>query len=142
MGKSEQPELTSTTSAERSAKERVKEVTPPDQPLEDPKNIDIPVPPAPENLIKCGYYVAVTEEGQFRFDITGTSQDIVELLGLHAIAGEKLNSVLDKLQKGKYSFITKELNTLDKKLDFVTGILSQLLEAISNTETKTDKDGQ
>ena len=141
MGKSEHPELDNPP-VERSAKERVKEVTPPDQPLEEPKNDDIPVPPPPKNLIKCGYYVGVTNEGQLRFDITGTAEDIAELLGLHSIAGEKLNSVLDRLQSGKYSYITKELSTLSKKLDFVTGILSQLLEAIPDTETKTAKDKQ
>ena len=141
MGESKQPEL-DTPPEEKSARERVKEVTPPDQPLDNPNDDDIPVPPPPENLIKCGYYVAVTEDGQFRFDITGTSSDIVELLGLHSIAGEKLSSVLDRLQAGKYSYITKELGTLDKKLDFVTGILSQLLEVISSTETKTTQDKQ
>jgi hypothetical protein len=93
--------------------EEVKEIVPPGTPLPDDGNPDMPVAPTPdESPTKCGYVIGVREDGTFIFDILGTVPGIIELLGLHTIAGERLHARMDKQLGGKYSLILGKLEEI------------------------------
>ena len=83
------------------ARSRVRELVKPGAPLEKSKSQDIPVPPKSEApATKCGYFVAVTEDGSIKFEIIGTNSTSIELLGLHQIAGERLQQeIFRKMDK-------------------------------------------
>ena len=95
----------------------VKEVIPPGAPLPDDGNPDLPVAPTPDKPpIRCGYVIGIQENGEFAFDILGTAPGIIELIGLHAIVGERLLTRMDKQLGGKFSLI---LNRLDKLTEYL-----------------------
>ena len=94
-------------------KEDVKELVPPGQPLPESGNPDAPAAPVPNRLpVKCGYAIGVREDGSFVFDIIGTDPGIIELLGLHKIAKEKLESRLDYQLKGKWSSLVDKIDMI------------------------------
>ena len=77
---------------------------------------------APDPL-RCAYTVGVTQQGRFIFETAGEGQGIVELLGLHNFAGNKLQQLHDvQLGTGSYlqamylQNIENLLGRLDAKL--------------------------
>jgi hypothetical protein len=127
------------TSKKNKDTKRVKEVTPPDQPLPNPGNADVPVPPPPtQPAIRCGYYVGISEDGVLKFDVIGTQQNLTDLLGLHQIAAEKVQNIVDKHQGGKFSFFAQQMAQLDGKLDQLLGIMGQLTAVAKSGEESED----
>jgi len=55
---------------------------------------DIAVPDQPQ--MRCGYGVALTADGQLIFQKDGDSLGVVELLGLHAYAGMKIQQLAEE----------------------------------------------
>lgn len=99
-------------------KKDVQELVPPGSPLPDDGNPDLPVAPVPdESPMKCGYVIGVREDGTFVFDVLGTSPGIIELLGLHAVVGERLQARMDRQLGGKFSLL---IGKLDKLTEFIT----------------------
>ncbi len=119
-------------------KQRVREIVGPDKALPDTGKIDLPVPPPPaQPVIYCGYYVGVGDDGIIRFDIVGSQQNITSLLGLHQVAGEKIQSLVDRYQGGKFSYIAKQMKQLEGKLDQLHEIIrtiEQLTAAVITTK--------
>ena len=75
-----------------------------------------------EDDLVIGYLVGLTEEGALVFQVYGKSQGIVELLGIHQIAGSKITQNLQANQ-GTGDRLTHEvglgISTLNRKLDML-----------------------
>ena len=98
-------------------KKEVQEVVPPGAPLPETGNPDTPTAPTPEGpAMKCGYVIGVQDDGSFVFDILGTEPGIIELLGLHAVVGERLQARMDRQLGGKFSLMINKLNQLAEQV--------------------------
>jgi hypothetical protein len=62
--------------------------------------------------LRCGYFIGVRENGEFVFDVLGTSPGLIELLGLHTVVEERLQARMDKQLGGKFSLVLKRLDAL------------------------------
>lgn len=72
---------------------KVIELVSPGEPLPKSKHPDLPSAPAPDNSpVECGYVVAVREDGTLFFEVIGLRPGAIELLGLHKVAGQYLES--------------------------------------------------
>jgi hypothetical protein len=93
--------------------EEVKELVPPGSPLPESGDPDAPAAPIPEGSpVKCGYAIGIREDGTFLFDIFGSDLGIVELLGLHTIARERIEARMDNQLGGKFSLVIDKLNQI------------------------------
>ena len=57
---------------------------------------------------KSAYIVGVTQDDQFVFDFAGTDIGLVELLGLHAFAGHRIQKILSQ-KEGTGDSISKAI---------------------------------
>lgn len=118
-------------------KERVREIITPDKPLPDSHDEDIPVPPPPTQPgIRCGYYVGISEDGILRFDTIGSEPSLTDLLGLHRIAAEKINNIVDSHQKGKFSYMINKIDAMEEKLNQVLKIMNQFRSITNDSLVK------
>lgn len=65
------------------------------------------------STVKCGYIVAVKEDGEFLFEPIGTDIGLVQMLGIHKFAGSKIEQPLIELPLEK---IIQSQNTILKVL--------------------------
>ncbi|RLF68160.1 MAG: hypothetical protein DRN26_00390 [Thermoplasmata archaeon] len=101
---------------------KVKELVPPGKELPPTNNPDIPVPPTKgDKAIKCGYVIGVMENGKFVFEILGSTPGLVELLGLHKLAGERIAAKTDAHLGGNFSLIFEKLDELLKQVGVKQG---------------------
>lgn len=65
------------------------------------ENVQENVQADPTKDIKVGYYVALKKDGEISFEILGNEVGIIELMGLHEMAGLRLHEPLEtaKLQQ-------------------------------------------
>ncbi len=82
-------------------------------------------PTQPE--IKAGYFVGLNSEGNFIFEITGTDKGLIEVLGLHQYASERIRQIVsdntntgDKLTAQVGQVVLELNNKLDAVLKAVT----------------------
>lgn len=68
--------------------------------------------------MKSGYVIGISEDDQFVFEILGSEPSIVDLLGLHTLAGDRITTRVD-FQLGGTSATT--LAKLDSILSILTG---------------------
>lgn len=76
------------------------------------------VPPQQLPPMKSGYVIGISEDDQFVFEILGSEPSIVDLLGLHTLAGDRITTRVD-FQLGGTSATT--LAKLDSILSILTG---------------------
>lgn len=83
-----------------SIEEKIQEVVPPGQPLQDTNDPDLPVAPTPQgSQLKCGYVVGIREDNTLVFEVLGSKPGIIELIGLHKIAWRRIeDKVASKLR--------------------------------------------
>jgi hypothetical protein len=70
--------------------------------------------------VRIGYIVAVTKEGKFLFEVLGQDPGLIELLGVHAHAKAKVESMYDLAQgrgEGLLHQLGEAVFLLNKKLD-------------------------
>lgn len=104
--------------------EVVVEAVPPGQPLPDSGKEDSPAAPAPEaTQMRCGYIIGVRENDEIAFGILGTHPSVAELLGLHMIAGERVQAKADKKLSGKFTLLAT-------MLDEIMGMIKQQSEPL------------
>lgn len=89
--------------------------------------------PAPEKKalnpadVKVGYAVGLSKDGEFFFDVFGTEAGLVQLLGIHEYARQRVEAVTDdRLMRGDRLTheVGKILGVLNQKLDGVMGALA------------------
>lgn len=48
-----------------------------------------------ESKFRIAYTVGITQDGQLFWEVTGSDQGVVELLGLHELAGQQVKNIVD-----------------------------------------------
>lgn len=80
--------------SEEKTEKNVEIVIPAGKKIPESKEIDLPTSPLKnESPIKVGYSIGVRENGKIVFNIVGTEQSFVELLGLHHVAALRLDEI-------------------------------------------------
>lgn len=88
------------------------------QAIDDQTKIDEAKQANPE--LKTGYFVGINSEGNFIFEVSGTDKGLIEVLGLHQYAAERIRQIVDNNTGSGDKLVTQvgaivlELNT---KLD-------------------------
>mgnify|MGYP007099610668 CR=1 FL=1 len=82
------------------------------------QTIDTQESEATEGDFKVGYMIGLDKEDKFVFETFGTEQGITQLLGLHQIAGSRLN---EPFEQEKFR---KLYDVLQKTLHIVTSALA------------------
>lgn len=77
---------------------------------------------APE--ITSGYIIGIQPNGDLIFDILGQNTGIVQLLGLHTLAGQQINVMKDLKSNTGWPRLTKQL-------DSAIGMLKTILSTLS-----------
>jgi len=67
--------------------------------------------------IKCGYVVALKDNGDLIFELIGTNQGVIETLGLHEYATTKINRPFKEM----------ELEKINQSIRLIGDILSKML---------------
>jgi hypothetical protein len=65
---------------------------------------------------RCGYTVALTKDGKLIFKTEGDDVGLIQLLGLHALAGSRIKGVLDLNQRTGDAISVEILRTLQNAL--------------------------
>ena len=48
-----------------------------------------------ESKFRIAYTIGITKDGQLFWEVTGNDQGVVELLGLHNLAGQQVKNIVD-----------------------------------------------
>jgi len=103
----------------------VKEVVPPSQPLEatDP---NVPQPPKKsEAADHAGYKIVVKTDGTFEVTPIGDNVTIIDLLGLHQLAGNWIEAQVQLRQRGHMQLILDGIEYTNNRLDTLIGSMTR-----------------
>ena len=88
-----------------------------------PIGTEIPDTPAdPTQDIKVAYAIGIRKDDSIFFDIGGEMRGLVELMGLHALAEQKIREVHDVNQKTGTALLNAKLDAIVKALQTMAGI--------------------
>jgi hypothetical protein len=100
-----------TVETEETLEEGTQEAASQDTPEQMPPQ---PTPPP----LKSGYVIGIGENDQFVFEILGSEPSVVDLLGLHKLAGDRIEARVDFQLGGETATI---LAKLDSIINLMTG---------------------
>lgn len=102
---------------------------------EDTATLLPPPPPGPAPQqegtslgdLRVGYVVGMTDDGNFVFDIFGKQKGLVEVLGLHYHATERVKTLYNQTQMSGDTLVNevgKALSVLNQKLDAIQQVVA------------------
>lgn len=93
--------------------------------------VDQPAQPQQRQMsledMKCGYIVAMTEEGNFVFDLFGKQKGLVEVLGLHKHATSRVDTLYNQAQMSGDALVNevgKAMAMLNQKMDQILQVIA------------------
>lgn len=110
----------------------VREATPEEQPelhLEEPTMEEAPAEEQQLSLndLAVGYVVGMDQQGNFIFQVVGQQPGLVELLGIHSFAGERVKDLFNAKQgKGDplVNEVGKAVMALHQKVDQLLNVIA------------------
>jgi len=77
------------------------------------------------DTIKCGYVVGLQPDGSIEFHVMGEDAGLVQLLGLHAYAGKRIEIAFETSQNVGNALLAKGFNGIFKQLETIVDMLSK-----------------
>jgi hypothetical protein len=84
-----------------------------------------------EDSLTWGYMVGVRQSGEFEFRLLTDDTGLIQLLGLHAFAGHKIENIKDLNQGQGDLILQKKILTLAQAQEATTDLLKSLLHILT-----------